>query len=264
MREKKEKETYKPVQGLLEDAADYHVYEMKPQDRIIAAALGFAASMVVVYVFFHSIFFGAIGGILLLVPAQRFYRGYKIQKRSKTLLLQFKDLLESLAASYSAGQNTMGAFRDAEGDMVSVYGEDADIVAEVRLILEGMKNNLQAEELLFNFAARSGLADVESFASVFEVANRQGSNLKQIIADSREIINDKIEIEMEIETMLQANKNELNVMILMPLVIVPMLGGLGESTVAANTFFNVAVKLFCIAIFAGAYLAGRKLTDITI
>lgn len=264
MREKKEKEIYEPVQGLLGDAADYHVYEMRPQDRIIAAALGFAVSVVVVYVFFRSILFGVLGGVLLLVPAQRLYRNYKIQKRGRTLLLQFKDLLESLAASYSAGQNTMGAFREAKGDMVSVYGEDADIAAEVELILEGMNNNLQVEELLFNFAARSGLSDVESFANVFEVANRQGSNLKQIIADSREIINDKIEIEMEIETMLQANKNELNVMILMPLVIVPMLGGLGASTIAANTPVNVGIKLVCIAIFAGAYLAGRKLTDITI
>ncbi len=258
MREKKEKEIYEPVRGLLEEAVDYHVYEMKLSDRIIAAALGFASAIVVVYVFFHSILFGVAGGILLLVPAQRFYRDYK------TLLLQFKDLLESLSSSYSAGQNTVGAFQDAKNDMISVYGEDADITAEVELMIRGMDNNLQAEELLFNFAARSGLADVESFANVFEVANRQGSNLKQIIADSREIINDKIEIEMEIETMLQANKNELNVMVLMPLLIVPMLGGLGSSTITANTFLNVVIKMICIAIFAGSYLVGRKMIDIKI
>ena len=264
MREKKEKEIYEPVRGLLEEAVDYHVYEMKLSDRIIAAALGFASAIVVVYVFFHSILFGVAGGILLLVPAQRFYRDYKIQKRSKTLLLQFKDLLESLSSSYSAGQYTVGAFQDAKNDMISVYGEDADITAEVELMIRGMDNNLQAEELLFNFAARSGLADVESFANVFEVANRQGSNLKQIIADSREIINDKIEIEMEIETMLQANKNELNVMVLMPLLIVPMLGGLGSSTITANTFLNVVIKMICIAIFAGSYLVGRKMIDIKI
>lgn len=264
MREKKEKEIYEPVKGLLEGAADYHVYEMKPQDRLFAVALAFAAAILVVYIFFHSILFGIAGGIALAVPAQRLYRDYKIQKRSKRLLLQFKDLLESLSSSYSAGQNTMGAFGEAKSDMVSIYGEDADIAVEVELIIRGMNNNLQVEELLFNFAARSGLSDVESFANVFEVANRQGSNLKQIIAESREIINDKIEIEMEIETMLQGNKNELNVMILMPLVIVPMLGGLGSSTITANTFINVAIKMICIAIFAGSYLVGRKITDIKI
>ncbi len=148
--------------------------------------------------------------------------------------------------------------------MESIYGEGADIVREVELIIEGIANNITPETMLTNFAQRSGLDDVESFASVFEVSNRQGSNLGQVISDSREIINGKIEIEMEIETMLQGNKNELNIMIIMPLVIVASLSGLGTMTIASNTPLNVAVKLICIGVFAASYLMGRKLVDIKV
>lgn len=259
---KQKKPAYEPIKGVLGEACDYHIYHMKLQDRIMAALIGTAIGIVVIFVFFRNLPIALAAGVILMFPAQKFYRDYKRKKRQKELLLQFKDLLESLATSYSAGQNTQGAFRDAKADMVSIYGEKADITAEIEQIVNGIANNITPETLLSNFAARSGLEDVESFANVFEVVNRQGSNLKDVISDSREIINDKIEIEMEIETMLQANKNELNIMIVMPLVIVASISGLGTMTIASNTPFNVVLKLICIGVFGAAYFMGRKIVDI--
>lgn len=259
---KKEKVVYEPISGILGEAVDYHVYTMKAIDRVIAACIGFVAAVVVIYVFFRNIPLIFPVGLVLAIKAQSIYREYKRKKRQKDLLLQFKDLLESLAASYSAGQNTIAAFTDAESDMLSIYGEGSDIVEEIRVIITGINNNHTIEEMLENFAKRSGLDDIESFANVFEVTNRQGSDLKRVISDSREIINDKIEIEMEIETMLAANKNELNVMMLMPLVIVMSVSGLGSMTIASNTPLNVIVKIGCILLFAGAYFVGMKIVDI--
>ena len=77
---------------------------------------------------------------------------------------------------------------------------------EVQIICTGLNNNINIEQLLLDFARRSGLDDAMSFANVFEVCNRQGGDLKRIVAETREIINDKIEIEMEIETMLSGQK----------------------------------------------------------
>lgn len=106
--------------------------------------------------------------------------------------------------------------------------------------------------------------DVMSFANVFEMCNRQGSDLKRIVSDTREIINDKIEIEMEIETMLAGNKNELNVMMVMPLVVVLSLSSMGSGTIVANTPVNLVVKLICLGIFGLAYKIGKKIIDIRI
>ena len=117
---------------------------------------------------------------------------------------------------------------------------------------------------MLDFAERSGLEDVRSFADVFEVCNRKGGNLKKIVTQTRDIISEKMEIEMEIDTLLAGNKNELNIMMVMPLIIVFMLNGLGTGTVNANTFQNIALKLFCIALFGVAYYLGKKLTDIKI
>lgn len=263
-KKKKQKEEYQELRGLLGIGKDYHVYHMTRMDTLFSGSIGLAAGAVILFAFFNNVIIAVLGGIVCARILPKYYCEYRKKKQSDELRIQFKDLLESLTSSYSAGQNTVEAFTDAYSDMVSVYGEDANIVREVQIICTGLKNNVNIEELLLDFARRSGLDDVMSFANVFEVCNRQGSDLKRIVSDTREIINDKIEIEMEIETMLSGSKNELNIMMIMPVVIVVMLKGLGTSMAGSNTPVTVIVKIICIGIFALAYVMGRKITDIKI
>ncbi|MGI6012485.1 MAG: type II secretion system F family protein [Ruminococcus sp.] len=261
---KKKKEEYKELKGILGSGKDYHVYHMRQGDYLTAWGIGFLAGFLVLFAFFNQAILAMAGGIVCAVKLPKYYQEYRKKKQSNELRGQFKDLLESLTSSYSAGQNTVDAFTDAAEDMASIYGEEADIVKEVQTICTGLKNNINIEALLLDFAQRSGLDDAMSFANVFEVCNRQGGDLKRIVAETREIINDKIEIEMEIETMLSGSKNELNIMMIMPVVIVVMLKGFGTTMAAANTPATVAVKMVCIGIFIGAYMMGRKIIDIKI
>lgn len=261
---KKVKKEYTELQGLLGNAADYHVYHMKKTDFLCACMLGFGGGALVIFIFFRGIIPAVAGGLICAFLVPPYYNEYRKNFRMKHLREQFKDLLESLAASYSAGRNTAGAFGDARDDMISIYGEDADIVRELQIICSGLSNNINIEQLLKDFAERSDMDDVMSFANVFEMCNRQGSDLKRIVSETRDIINDKIEIEMEIETMLSGNKNELNVMMVMPLVVVLSLSTMGSGTIVANTPANLVVKFICLGIFGGAYLIGRKIVDIRI
>ncbi|RAZ16566.1 kinase, partial [Klebsiella oxytoca] len=70
-----------------------------------------------------SIIFTIGGGIVCAFIVPPYYREYKRNSRLNSLREQFKDLLEALTASYSAGRNTVDAFGDAREDMVSIYGE---------------------------------------------------------------------------------------------------------------------------------------------
>jgi len=250
--------------GLMGDADDYHIYNMKFIDYITGFSIGFAGASITMYIFFRVIMFsaicGAIGGMILL----KHYRGYRLEKRKNTLLLEFRDLLEALTTSYSSGKNTMEAFSDAHHDLLELHGEHADIVKELRLILNGITNNIIIEDLLMDFANRSDLDDVNSFANIFESTNRQGGNIKQIVWDTRKILNDKIEIEMEIKTMITEKENELNVMMIMPLVIMVSLNGLGTMTAVSNNLNNIIVKIVALVIFGTAYAIGRKIISIKI
>ena len=69
---------------------------------------------------------------------------------------------------------------------------------------------------------------------------------------------------MEIETMISGSKNELNIMMVMPVIVVLMLRGMGSGMAGSNTVSAVIVKIICIGIFGVAYVTGRKIMDIKI
>ena len=261
---KKSANTYNENHGLMGNADDYNIYHMTCKDYIIGYLIGFVPGFVIIMIFFRIMVFSAIVGGFCGIPAIHLYRKYRKEKRKRDLLIEFRDLLEVLTTSYSSGKNTMEAFAESYQDLLSLYGEKSDIVNETRIIIAGMTNNIIIEDLLKDFAKRCGLDDVESFASTFESGLRQGGDIKQVVWDSRKIINDKIEIEMEIKTMLTEKENELNIMMVMPLVIMITLSGMGTMSAAANTAFSVMVKIFVIALFAGAYIMGRKIVNIRI
>ena len=261
---KSKSDTYIENHGLMGNADDYHIYHMRLVDYLVGFSIGFALGFVVIMVFFRIFSVSLISGIICGIPAIHFFRKYRKEKRQRDLLVEFRDLLEALTTSYSSGKNTMEAFAESYQDLLSLYGEKSDIVNETRIIIAGMTNNIIIEDLLKDFADRCGLDDVASFAATFESGLRQGGDIKQVVWDSRKIINDKIEIEMEIKTMLTEKENELNIMMVMPLIIMVTLSGIGTMSAVINTPFTVIVKIFAIGLFAAAYMMGRKIINIRI
>ncbi len=263
-KKKRDGEEYIPIKPMIGEAPDYHIYMMDRNEKAAAFFIGLAAGTAVVYIFFRNLPVGLIVGIIAGIKIQPFFRQHLLEKRKQELLLQFRDLLETLTASYSAGSNTREAFQDAIGDMSDIYGENADMVLELQIIAAGMNSNLNIEELLDNLAQRSGLDDIESFANVFEISMRQGTNIKNIVSSTRQVISDKIDMEMQIKTLLTSNQNELNVMLVMPFVIMLALSGMSDISIVSNTPINVVTKIICIGIFFGAYMIGKKIVDIKI
>lgn len=235
---------------------------MTPRDRLIAFLIGFAGAAVVLHIFFGAIIVDIIAGAAAGIVAQKIYRNMMIKRIRKQLLLQFRDFLDSLNASVSAGKVVSAAFVDAEKDLTLQYGADSLICKEVKLINQGMMNSENIEDLLLDLGNRSGIDDIISFANVFAVSNRRGGEMKAIINETKTILCDKIDIEQDIETSVSSSKNELNVIILMPLLIVPLMSSFVQDS--DNPVINIGVKIFGLAAFVVAYIIGRKITNIKV
>lgn len=261
---KKKKEKYVIKQGITGVGMDYNVYNMNLIEMATGFAIGFAGGFLGSYIMFKVTVASIILGVIIGVVFIPVYKKHLQKKRHNALIMQFRDLLDSLSNSFSAGKNTAGAFEDAYNDMAMLYGDKGYITREVKIINDGLINNYVIEDLIADLALRTAIDDIESFAQVFGVCNRLGGNLKKVVSDSRDIINEKIEIEMEINTTISSNKNEINILCIMPFVIVSMMGMLGNESITANTPLNVLVKCVALAMFAGAYYIGKKVTDIKI
>ena len=67
---------------------------------------------------------------------------------------------------------------------------------------------------------------------------------------------------MEIKTMVAEKENELNIMMVMPLVIMLALSGMGSMSAVSNTPVNIIAKIVVLGIFFASYKIGRKILDI--
>jgi tight adherence protein B len=187
------------------------------------------------------------------------------EKRLRKLKLQFKDLLEAVNTALGAGNNVMNSFSAAYNDLKVQYDESAFINEELRVILSGIVNNADIEELLSDFGERSGIDDIRTFANVFEICYRKGGNIKDTVRGTQEILSDKINIREEIETAVTANKTEQNIMVFMPIAIIAMIKLISpDFTANFRTIPGIAATFLGIALFVAAYFVGKAVLNIKI
>lgn len=135
-----------------------------------------------------------------------------IKERKVRLLLQFREAMYALASSLAAGRSVEQAFVQSLCDLKVIFHEDADILSEWSLIVERLRMNETIEAALMDFASRADVEDIHNFVSVFLMAKRNGGDLMRIIRDTTRIINDRIEIQEEINVLITQKRFEQRIL----------------------------------------------------
>lgn len=261
---------------------NYKVYYMSITEKIIYFVLAFIVGYAVGYLFYGGIGLDEYGNptqlthvLNILIPSVvgiilgKIFIPMRteqiITKRRNELRMQFRDMLESLTTSLGAGKNVTDSFMAVLEDMAIQYDENAFILNELRVIISGIDNNKDIEDLILDFGKRSGIKDIEMFANVFKISYRQGGNMKEIIRTTHGILKDKLEITEEIETVITSNKNELNVMMCMPIMLMALIKSM-SADFAANfaTPTGIISTTIAVAIFIGSYVFGKSVMKIKI
>ena len=261
---------------------NYNVYYMTKLEKIIYFLIAFAVGAAVGYLFYGGIgkddlgnattvtyvldiivcvLVGGIAGKMFLpIRTQKI-----IKKRKNDLKLQFRELLDALATSIGSGKNIVDSFKSAYDDLSIIYNEDASIIKELAIILDGNNNNIEIEKSLMDMGLRSGIDDIVSFANVFETCYRKGGDIKDVIKNTQQIINEKMEVQMDIETIVTSSKNEENVMTVLPITLIALIK-LMSPEFSANFVTPVGIISTTIAIvmFVIARKVGQKVLDIKI
>ena len=263
-------------------AINYKVYYLSTKEKIQYFILAFIVGAFVMYLFYGGLgknefgeatrltyildislcsIMGIVAGIVYLPQ-----RAKQLQKkRVNTLRLQFRELLDSLSTSIGSGKTVVDSFRTAQEEMLVIYPEDSYIVKEIEIINTGLLNNINIEVLLMDLGQRSGDSDIMSFASVFEVCYRKGGNIRDIIKSTHQIISEKMEIELKIETIVTASKMEQTLMMFMPIALISIIKMMSPEF-AGNflTPMGLVSTTIAIALFVLAYFIGKEVLDIKI
>ena len=243
---------------------DYNVSADTSINRLTSWLIGFAAGFVIFFVFYKIILLSVIGGVLI-GTANIFLASKKnIEKRKMRLRTQFYDLLEAMSVSMRAGNPPYKALISAREDLMLLYPEKSDIIRELDLIIGKFNNAVPLSEAFSDFANRSGLEDIESFASIYATIEGKSSKANEIIRETQEIIADKMSIEMEIDTMMTGAKSEANTMLFMPLVILLMLGYMGGGFMGAiyTTPVGRMTATFGLIMFLVSFILTQKFSNV--
>lgn len=259
----KKKKEYEEQNGIFRNGTDYAVYHISKKEIAVGGLIGALAGAGVIQIFFGLLPFTVIAIPICFCTGAYIYKNMQLNKRKRRLLLQFRDMLESVSSSVGSGRNVNDAFIGAYNDLYAQYGEGAEIVNELGIIKMGINNNISIEAMLQDFAKRSHEENIQNFADVFSVANRRGGNLRQIIFETKNVINDKIMVEQDIQTVISGKKNELNIMMLLPLIVVNQTKAF-QNGGTQDMVFSLIIKLIAFAMFVAAYILGRHMMKIEV
>lgn len=240
---------------------DDYRYEKKEWICLLAGSVLLLALLGIL--FYDSLWASLILSPLLWLIFKR-DREKKKDLRRKELNREFREGILAVSGALAAGYSVENAFSEALKDLQYLYGREHLIVREFQYIVSGIGMNQTVEELLYDFARRSGLEDVQIFAEVFAVCKRTGGNLKEVISDTAARIGDKIDIRREIDTFLSAKRFEQKVMNLMPAAILVYVRVTSPDFLEGlyGNPAGIAVMTVCLAVYGGAYALSQKLLRI--
>lgn len=238
---------------------------MKHSSDHIKDILGTAVIFAVLYLFYRSMWV-----ITLLLPCVMVFRRERRKEREYSrkavLNAQFRDMLESLAASLRVGYSMENALKECVREMSMTHGEDSPICEELHLMVNQIGIGMSAEAIFREFAMRSAVEDIDTFASVFSIAKRTGGDMVTIIKETSDSIAGKLDTRSEIAVLISSKRLEQNIMTMIPIGIILYIdltsGGLLDPLYGNLT--GILIMSVCLCIYGAAVMLGRKLIRIEV
>lgn len=242
---------------------DYKVYRLSSAEKSKCLLIALVLGGMIAFLFYNSWFGLLLIPILYVILRRRAVRS-GILRRQEEMAREFLDALRTISASLLAGFSMENAWKEAEKEIFSLYGEDSHMYRELGTMNHSVALNIPLEQLLEDFAMRSGNADIASFSEVFAFAKRSGGNFVTIIEGTTENMRAKYDTEREIQVLVASRKMEQNVMNVVPIFILAYLkvtsGGFLDVL-----YGNIAGVLFmtgCLAAYGGVVLLAEKILNI--
>lgn len=241
---------------------DYHKYIWKRGERFGTVVMCTCIVAAGAYFFYRSVW-AMIPLSIVGVFCYRMCERQKTLKQRMQLAEQFRECILAVATALQAGYSIENAFLECAQDMELMFGSRSVICQELVCIRRGLRINLSLEELLLDFAKRSGCNEVEQFAKVFALAKRNGGNMAEIIRNAAMRIGKKIEIQKEVEIQLSGRRMELRVMKWIPfgILIYINISNPGYFDSLYHNFGGVALMTCCLLAYLAAVLLGEWILD---
>ncbi|MBN7772678.1 type II secretion system F family protein [Clostridium aminobutyricum] len=113
------------------------------------------------------------------------------------------------------------ALKEGIENLKLLYDERAPIIIELKHITKSVDGSRANEDqLLKDFAYRSGIEEIINFADVYAICRTTGGDVGQVVLKASEILMDKMSIEKDMRTLTSQKKFEAKIITLMPFILI--------------------------------------------
>lgn len=231
--------------------------------RYLAETIGFVT--VVNYLCYRILWFE-----LVILPVFVFYIKLKkrqlIKERRVRLKYGFKDALSSLSVALKAGYSMENAIAEVIRDLDRIYEQREPILQEFYYIRNQLKVSVPVEALFIDLGNRSQVEDIKNFASIYQIAKRSGGNLSKVLQHTARNLNDKMEVQREIEACIAAKKMEQRIMSLMPcgMILFMQITSPGFLDVLYGNALGIGVMTICLLVYVAAFYMAQRIVSIEV
>ena len=245
--------------------SDYREYTLSVKELAGAAALYLGLAGAVAMLFYNR-WYQTLAAVPGFFPYLKRVKKKKGEERQNRLTYDFRDALDSLSVSLKAGYSVENAFPAAAHDLAAILGKDADMTEEMRYIARQCRLSVPVEDLIADFARRSGCEDIRNFSAVFVAAKRLGGDMPAIIRSAADSIGGRIDVNREIETTLAAKQMEQKIMMAMPcgILLYMRLASPGFLDLMYTTSLGMAVMTACLVGYAAAVIWSGHIVKIEV
>lgn len=237
-------------------------FKLNLKEKGICCLIWIGISLFLAKIFYKSVAAAVV--ISLGAPLFiKFCERKKKEKRKIKITEEFKEMIRYLSMSIQAGESVENALYGMYPDMKTRFGEKAYMTKECEAITRGLRNNISAEKLLLALGERTDIDEIRDFTEIFTAAKKSGGNLREIICDTTEAINLKIEMKNEFRISMASKKLEQRIMCIVPFAIIAYIGvtspGYFDSLYEGMT--GRIVMTCCLAAYGGAFIWGEKILN---
>lgn len=216
------------------------------------------------------LFYRSVIGLLCAVVIVPFwlkrYRKSEQLKYKTRMSMEFKEFMMLISASLQAGYSVERAFKSSEEEMKNLYTEESFMLPYIHKLNNAVSMNIPLEKAFLDMANAIELEDALSLADILSFAKRSGGDYGKNIRNTALKIEEKLNVQQEIDTLTTEKQLEMKVMSCMPIGILAYISLTSGDFIEPlyTTSVGVIVMTICLVAYGGLIVLGEKMIAIDV
>ncbi len=244
---------------------NYNYYNLDREEKIKYTIYGIVLISFVLWIFFKSVLL-CFTSIFFIKYYLKIKKKHLAKERIDKLRYEFIEFLLALNDSLKGGNSLEKSVENTKQELVKISGKDSLMVKEVNMMINKIRLNIPVDEILTEFAVRSGIREIVYFSDIVSISKKRGGNMIKMISECIETLISIIESKKEVQSIIAGKVTEKRIMDKIPLFIIVYVSLTSGDIMQPlyTTLYGRIIMALTLISYIFVYYIGERIVDIKI